>query len=75
MGMAKTNLTQDDLLRMKMHESRELEHPSSKLWVMRVPGGWIYHISTSARGYIPRDTAVFVPMRPEVEIKVFQEQK
>jgi hypothetical protein len=67
--------TIDSLFGLKLHESKEIPHPSSKLWVMKVPGGWIYHISTSARGYIPRDTAVFVPQRPEIEIKVLGDDK
>ncbi len=52
----------EELYSMKLHDEKELW---SNLYVMRVPGGWIYRQDTEQAGGHWMTSATFVPFSDE----------
>jgi hypothetical protein len=62
-------LDERSLRAMRFHQTVELAHPETKVFITRVHGGWIYYFKTNT-GYAPRESSVFVPERSEIELKL-----
>jgi hypothetical protein len=52
-------MTEQDLLKMNLHDVLIIKNEF--MWVIRVPGGWIYHI----REVIERRSAMYPESKPE----------